>query len=443
VPVYRPLPHDECSSCHADPHRGGLGATCTKCHETGGFEIVARGAFDHDRTRYPLRGRHAAVPCAKCHDFRTAAGKRPAFATCTACHADAHAGKATLAGRAPDCDACHSVAGFTPGVFTVEQHRATRYPLDGKHQTVPCGACHVKNPAGVSPAALGRAGVLMRPAFARCTSCHADDHGGQLAGRPGADDCAACHATAGWTPSRYTLEAHARLRLALTGRHAEVPCAACHGRDRKGLPPLPAGFTLGRAGVALRLREVTCPACHADPHEGRYGPSGARPLAAGCEACHDTRRFSPSTLDVAAHAKYDFPLEGAHRAVPCAGCHADLKAPGGTSSLVAAGGLVARRRFTVERRTCEACHTDPHGNQFAVAGAVPGCDRCHGADGFRPATRFDHERDAGFALKPAHERVPCGACHVPKPDAAGRSVTLYRPLSSKCESCHAAGVRRS
>ena len=52
MPVYRPLPHDECSSCHADPHRGGLGATCTKCHETGGFEIVAR---------VELRGRRPVV----------------------------------------------------------------------------------------------------------------------------------------------------------------------------------------------------------------------------------------------------------------------------------------------------------------------------------------------------------------------------------------------
>jgi len=209
------------------------------------------------------------------------------------------------------------------------------------------------------------------------------------------------------------------------------------------LPPLAAGTVLGRAGVPLRLREVTCATCHQDPHEGRYAAQGARPQAAGCEACHDTRRFRPSTLDVSAHARYAFPLEGAHRAVPCEACHADLKAPGATSSLIAAGVKAPRLRFTVERASCDACHTNPHGDQFASERTGAACDRCHGVDAFSPAARFDHQRDASFSLKPAHERVPCASCHVPRPDPGGRPMTVYRPLSSKCESCHAAGARRS
>jgi hypothetical protein len=442
IPVYRPLPHQECSACHADPHQGGLGPACDKCHQTASFTTVASGAFDHGRTRYPLRGRHAAVACAKCHDFGTAAGKRPAFATCTGCHADPHGGTATLAGRSADCSSCHDLAGFRPAVFTLDQHRRTTYPLEGRHQQVACSACHLKNPTGVARARLGAAGVLMRPAAAKCADCHADDHGGQLAGRAVTPDCATCHAVAGWKPSSFTTAAHDRLRLPLTGRHADVACVACHGPTRPGLPPLPPAAKLGRARVALVLRETTCSACHVDPHVGRYAAGGARPQPNGCESCHDTRQFRPSTVDVAAHIGYAFPLEGAHRAVPCAGCHAELKRGGRTSSLIASGPPGPPLRLTVKAVGCEGCHLNPHGNQFAADSARGGCERCHGLDAFRPAARFDHERDASFHLKGAHEVVPCASCHVSR-SAPGSPTVVYRPLSAACESCHAAGKRRS
>ena len=107
---------------------------------TTAFTAVTRGAFDHDRTRYPLRGKHATVACDGCHDFRTARGKRPPFASCGACHTDAHAGTATLAGRPADCAECHDVGGFAPSTFTAARHRDTRYPLEGKHASVACSS---------------------------------------------------------------------------------------------------------------------------------------------------------------------------------------------------------------------------------------------------------------------------------------------------------------
>ncbi len=87
IPRYRPLEHQECVACHTDPHGGKLGASCSRCHETASFKTLNRGSFDHERTRYPLRGRHASVACEKCHDFsggRVAANKP--FATCNGCH---------------------------------------------------------------------------------------------------------------------------------------------------------------------------------------------------------------------------------------------------------------------------------------------------------------------------------------------------------------------
>ena len=48
VPLYKPLPHDDCARCHTDPHLGALGATCVGCHVTASFLTVDRLAFDHD-----------------------------------------------------------------------------------------------------------------------------------------------------------------------------------------------------------------------------------------------------------------------------------------------------------------------------------------------------------------------------------------------------------
>ena len=419
-----------CVTCHNDPHRGRLGAACNDCHATTNWSTINRGKFDHERTKYPLRGRHRAVACEKCHDF--SGGKvasSPRFATCTDCHRDAHAGTATLAGRVVDCASCHVVDDWRPSTYTVAQHRLARYPLEGRHQQVKCADCHVKNPPGIPATQLGSAGVWMRPVATQCRDCHGDDHGSQLASRADRGACSACHRVAGWAPSTFTVAAHANLRLRLEGRHAEIECSACHGPDRKGLPPLPGVAVLGKAGVAFKLKEVECAACHVDPHDGRYPR---------CGECHGLWTFRPSTVDVAAHQRYKFPLEGAHAAVACVDCHAEMKHPATTSSLVLARWSSLRLLFPAPKGGCEACHETPHGRQFVNRA----CESCHGMDTFRPATRFDHDHDATFTLKGAHAAVPCNRCHVSSRDAGGRSFVTYRPVSGKCEACHGENIRK-
>ncbi|HEU4401804.1 MAG TPA: cytochrome c3 family protein [Candidatus Polarisedimenticolia bacterium] len=436
IPLYKPLPHKECSACHTDPHAGQLGTDCSRCHNSETWKSVDEKKFDHERTRYPLRGRHVTVPCARCHDPGTAGGKKPAFAACASCHADAHAGTATLAGKIVDCAACHRVEGWRPSTYTPEQHATTRYPLAGAHLRLDCAACHRKNPPGVPAQALGRAAVLMRPQHERCTSCHEDAHGGQLAARPDRGACEPCHRVEGWKPSTFGIAEHARLKLPLQGRHASVPCAACHGPARQGLPPLPGRELLGRGGVALGLRETSCTDCHFDPHEGRFAARGERPKANGCVACHDTRAFRPSTVDVAIHRTFGLPLEGAHRAVPCQDCHRESKAAPSKSSLLLNRSEAVRLPFILKERTCEACHRSPHGNQFAQRRDRGGCAGCHNEDVFRPASRFDHARDAGFPLQGAHARVACARCHPSRRDAAGKPFITYRPAPRECKACH-------
>jgi hypothetical protein len=443
VPVYRPVSHATCAACHRDVHEGRLGSGCATCHTTRGFTLIAGAGFEHGRTRYPLRGKHAALRCPSCHqDFSSERERRPEFATCAACHADSHGGAATLSGQPADCVSCHAESGFAPSTFPLERHQASRYPLAGKHLPVKCAACHRKDHSPVGAVKWGPARVVLRPASAGCLDCHRDEHGDQLAGRPTGAECAACHRVEGWKPSSFDRAAHARLRLPLEGRHAEVECRACHGAVRKGLRQLgPA--RLGRAGLALRGVEVECAECHLDPHSGRFGAGGARPAERGCLTCHDGRSFAPAAVDVGVHQRFRFPLAGAHRATPCAACHPEVsRAASGPrpSTLVAAGGRLPALSFEAAS-ACAQCHRTVHGTQFDGRRDGGPCDACHGDDGFVPASRFDHDRDAAFTLRGGHQRVACAACHKSEPMPGGAATPVYRPLSGKCESCHARAPR--
>jgi hypothetical protein len=433
-----------CVACHDDVHHGRLGTACDKCHVAAAWKTINKSSFDHDKTKYPLRGKHALVACEKCHDF--SAGKmasNPRFANCTDCHKDDHAGTATLAGRIVDCTSCHTVSGWQPSSYTVTQHRLAKYPLEGKHAEVKCNACHVKNPPRVSPGLLGVAGVWMRPVATQCRDCHGDDHGQQLARRSDRGACNACHSMKGWKPSTYTPAMHANLRLRLEGRHAEIECRACHGPNRVGLPALPDTQVLGHAGVAISLKEIECAACHVDPHKGRFAAGGARSKTQGCLACHGVRTFRPSTTDVAAHATFSFALEGAHRATACVACHGEFKrtTPAGRTSLLLAAAGMGELRFDA-KHDCAACHETPHGRQFDARKDGGRCDACHGVDAFAPATKFDHARDAAFSTKGAHEKVPCNQCHPVDKKARTPNAVIYRPVSGKCESCHGKEQRR-
>jgi hypothetical protein len=350
IPRWKPLPHGECSSCHSDPHRGGFGAKCASCHSTVGFHAIREEGFDHDRTRYPLRGSHATLACATCHDPVKAWGRKPPFERCDGCHRDAHAGQATIRGAASDCASCHAVAGFHPSIFPLAAHEQTGYPLRGAHLRAACEQCHSKGDAAQATK-LGPSRVLMRPAHAACADCHRD------------------------------------------------------------------------------------------PHQGQLGASTRGTGSEACLQCHDLERFHPSRFDVAAHAASRFPLQGAHRAVPCEACHAELRRTPAASTL--RGSTASRAlRFDEKAETCADCHSDPHGGQFAERRKGAACDDCHGIEGFVPAERFDHDRDARFKLQGAHARTACASCHTPQRGRDGVVRTLYRQTPSRCESCHADGTTK-
>ncbi len=62
--TYLGLPLD-CASCHPDAHRAQLSGACDRCHGIESWRPAL--LFSHDRSRYPLKGKHVRVPCGKCH----------------------------------------------------------------------------------------------------------------------------------------------------------------------------------------------------------------------------------------------------------------------------------------------------------------------------------------------------------------------------------------
>lgn len=439
-----------CASCHEDVHRGTLGNTCQTCHDSAGWRPAP--GFQHAATEYALTGRHAEVTCLKCHaPERSDANKGGGaslvvfsplrFAECTNCHDDPHRQR-----LGTNCSSCHDTEGFRQVKERTFDHARTRYPLEGRHASVACAKCHrAPLPRGAAGDAWGRERRL-RPPHDLCADCHGDDHGGQLAARQDQGECGSCHKVEGWSPSTYGVDAHARLELALEGRHADIKCDACHLRNSEGISGGVSPEALGRARVALAVLDPSCASCHVEPHEGRFSAGGVREKPEGCLTCHDMSRFSPSRIDVDAHRGLGYPIEGAHRDLRCDQCHAELSHRRPSSSLLRAGLPVSPLPFDKERQECKSCHENPHRDQFAGRRDGDRCESCHGQGHFRPAVGFDHSRTR-FPLLRSHSRLACNRCHDSAKDETGRPVTLYRPTSLDCDGCHrlkanSPGVRR-
>jgi hypothetical protein len=423
-----------CAKCHEDPHRGQLGTTCTSCHGQTAWKPAA--GFDHAKTAYPLTGEHGKVECAKCHATPLVAKARDAkglpipqwkplpHADCVSCHKDPHAGRFTGA-----CAKCHVTTSFHTINKQGFNHDQTRYPLRGKHAAVACATCHD-----------ARKGFGEKPKFALCTDCHKDAHAGKATLLAAVVDCATCHTVDGFDKSTYTVAAHAKSKYPLLGGHATTRCEQCHAK----LADKPATIAAwGTARVVLRPASARCTSCHADPHRGRFEATGPRPHKGGCLECHDMGAFHPSRYDGVAHASCVFPLQGAHRAVTCQGCHDELKAPATDFSLAADSTRVRMLRFDNPRRKCADCHNSPHGDQFAHRKDKGACEGCHDDQAFAPAPRFDHNRDSRYKLEGGHLKAKCAGCHVPRPQPSGPPAVTYRPLSMRCESCHSSNMRDS
>lgn len=304
---YTNLEFQSCTSCHQDPHVGSLGPDCSSCHTTAGWLEVASDSFDHDRTRYPLRGRHRNLECSLCHGVKNEQKqKKPAFAACSDCHQYRHLDNKSdtdASNRWQTCEDCHTVAGFQPSNFTQSRHQGSGFPLQGAHQAVACIDCHQTSNAPTQ-------NFVLALSHTACTDCHQDPHLGQMNKLiPDTEQgCAVCHTPSTWGVDNFD---HQLTGFALEGRHQQVACSGCH-------QPV-AGDSLNYSGL-----KTTCATCHEDVHRGQFSnhsTSDGKQVA--CEVCHVTEDWFAEKFDHERHSR--FPLKGGHERTPCSSCHHPLE----------------------------------------------------------------------------------------------------------------------
>ena len=320
--LFTTMSHDDCTPCHTSRHKKDLAAReCSSCHTPEDWRIPKAGAtFNHTLAAFRLVGRHADVPCAKCHSpggpVSSRGPLRLPFGRCTACHADYHKGE-FIQKYNGECDKCHTPEGFAPTTLSFVAHDASRFPLTGAHLATPCEKCHVKAPDERRRFRL--AGVM-------CESCHKDRHAGQFAGEMKGRSCGACHTTEDWSPKSFD---HSKAGFLLVGKHARAKCSACHKPRNAG----------GVEIAQYKGTPSTCDACHREYHAGQFAVDGRT----DCAKCHQPGGWRALLFDHSLHSA--FTLAGAHKRIECRACHREERM--GSSTLV---------RFKPLSMTCESCH---------------------------------------------------------------------------------------
>ncbi len=311
---FRDIQFASCTNCHQDPHQNQFGQDCRQCHSETSFQAI-RGMdkFDHNKTGYPLEGKHKTVTCKACHKTSYTAALK--HTRCTDCHTDYHKKQFADKGISPDCSTCHSVKGFTPSSYTIEQHNTGTFPLQGAHLAIPCFECHKK-----------QTNWNFRGIGINCKDCHTDIHKDIITATYYPEsNCATCHTTEKWGTVNFN---HSSTGYILSGSHEQVSCRLCHFRkDNTGKE------SQQFAGLTRR-----CEDCHTDVHQKQFEKEGTT----DCSRCHISGIWKIQDFD---HNKTAFALDGQHAKVNCGGCHKN-KTEGQTTYIL----------YKIKEATCESCH---------------------------------------------------------------------------------------
>lgn len=311
---FKGLSFSNCTPCHSDVHKGAFGKDCKSCHITKSFKIINQSAFDHSKTRFPLVGKHNSVKCNDCH--KGSINNKPLFSKCTDCHKDYHNGDFVRNNIVTDCKACHNEMGFSPSLFTVEQHNQLKFKLDGAHLAIPCFSCHKKNEEW-----------NFRFTRTDCQSCHQNVHGNELTEKflPG-NNCQSCHNSASWRTISFN---HSGTGFELLGKHSKVECRDCHYKIESN----------NKRKFKFVSLKNECIECHKDIHFGQFEVNGK----SDCLKCHSFENWKPEKFN---HNKTRFSLEGAHSKLKCSQCHPSESKNGNTFI-----------KYKLDDFKCASCHS--------------------------------------------------------------------------------------
>ena len=177
---YKGTPTD-CYSCHQQKFDGttnpnhiqsGFPTDCSLCHTTTDW---LGATFDHQTTKFPLKGAHANLDCNSCHS----SGYVGTPTDCYSCHQQNYNSTTSpnhaASGFPTNCEQCHSQNSWTPSTFN-----HSFYALSSPHINLNCAECHSE------------------PNFKpQCMSCHSNDFFKEhKSGDP--QDCWRCHTTFKW-----------------------------------------------------------------------------------------------------------------------------------------------------------------------------------------------------------------------------------------------------
>ena len=383
-----------CKSCHKDYHQNTLGDKCASCHNLTKFRPA--NGFDHNKSKFKLKGAHQQQECIECHKKSTKNGVEYQafnglnFSSCVSCHKDVHNGKFGI-----NCLKCHNENSFKQpnlanGSFN---HNATDYPLTGKHIGVDCKLCHKGN-------------SFTNPInFTQCKNCHKDFHNGDFVKNGVSPDCKECHTLENpFTFTTYTIDKHIKSDFQLDGSHVATACISCHKSEEKW---------------KFKFSENNCVDCHKDVHIGKiseqYYPKN------DCKKCHSTELWSRISFD---HTATGWKLEGKHATATCKDCH--FKKDDKTQ--------VVTQKFKGLTNQCVQCHDNIHGTQFETNG-VTNCIECHKSSINWQTNNFDHSKTK-FPLDGKHVSLTCNACHKDVQLINNKETRIYKLNKLRCIDCH-------
>ncbi len=234
------------------------------------------------------------------------------------------------------------------------------------------------------------------------------------------ENCEQCHTTEGWNKlKKDVVFDHSKTGFELKGKHSVLNCSDCHTFDK---------VIIG----------YSCSNCHKDVHKGKLGNN--------CQNCHNQESFK-SNRNIFDHNQTAFPLNGAHKMIPCTSCH--------KSSY--------ENKYKAVPTNCYYCHKKDYDKtkspNHITFNFNKDCEHCHDAYSWTNGRYREHE--AYFPINSGdHAGYSCSTCHTDKTnytvfscfkgchdhsksktDRKHNGVSGYVYDSIACYSCHPRGKK--